>query len=179
MKVFICILSEHNKWANERLLSDCACVSDQDYFRNVHPSLGSIHTTLVSGLKTDGLWLSRVTGEPENSFFALGSPANSIEDMIEKRVSLDETLCQFANSLTESRLSKTISLHDPEAHEDLHQPLCMTMLHMFQQQTQYRSQVQVLLAQAGMSVTNLDLHLFQNLTGRGTLKVLERRKTAV
>ncbi|SHM75134.1 DinB family protein [Roseibium suaedae] len=179
MKVFICILSEHNKWANDRLLSDCSKLTEHDYHHNHQPMLGSVHETLVSGMATDGHWLSRFSGEPMNSFFAFGSPATCLDDLQEKRSSLDEALCNFAHSLTESRLSKTIALQDPDASADFHQPLCMAMLHMFQQQTQYRSQVQVLLSQAGLTVSGTDLHLFQNLTGRGTLRVHKTKKAAI
>lgn len=179
MKIIVQIMSEHNKWANGRLLADCSGVSLEVYGSRPQGQLGSIHDTLQESLRTDGLWLSRFTGEPEDSIFSLASPAGSLEDMAVKRISLDETLCAFSNGLTESRLSKTLSLEDPEGGAEVHQPLCMAMMHMFQQQTHYRAQVQALLSQAGQPVSCLDLYYFQSLTGLGALKVHRNQGLAV
>lgn len=67
-------LPRYDAWANARLLSACADLSDEEYTRDVGLVFGSVHSTLAHVLLAHELWLARVQGRGGDPIVLPSSP---------------------------------------------------------------------------------------------------------
>ncbi|WP_417684064.1 DinB family protein [Roseibium sp.] len=167
MKALIRMMSEYNRWANNRLIEDCACVSVHDLWKDLGAEYRSIHGTLDHGLLVDRLWLARFSGlEPPFADFKT-SLTTSFEELTLERSYTDEDLDSFIDNVSEAFLLRNIEYTTFRSTQKISQPLGSALLHLFHHQSHYRAQVQAFLQQFGKKTRTLDLLRFQRLTMLG------------
>ncbi|WP_162009386.1 DinB family protein [Labrenzia sp. CE80] len=171
MRAFVRMMTEYNRWANDRLFADCRTVDPVEMSRDFKAEFSSIHGTLDHILLVDRLWLARFANQPD--------PFTSYEDMVtedfdelaEQRAYTDEDLTLFSDSVTEAQLAKVIQFSTIRDPQRLAQPLGSAMVHLFHHQSQYRAQVQVFLHMLGARSQILDLLHFQCQTRLGVISL--------
>lgn len=148
----------YNTWANERILTTVAQLTDAQFVAPGSASFSSVRDTLVHTIWAQWNWLRRWRGEPnpppfEPSDYADVAALRTRWDEIEGEThafvarvddATLESICRYVNSRNE-----------PMAH-----PLWQLMLHQVNHGTQHRSEVAVILTECGHSPGLMDFIVY-------------------
>lgn len=142
-------------WANDRVLSQAARLSEDDYRRDFGHAWGSVHDTLAHICGADFIWLSRWQGTSPDavpggeSFSTLADLRSAWEGvMAERRAFVEGLDDKSLLRVVEYRTTKGVSHAEP---------LWQLMLHVANHSTDHRSQVATLLTQLGHPPQALDM----------------------
>ena len=157
MKDFFLMNAEYGRWANARLLDDCATLTDHEYHRDMNAVFGSVHATLNHLYATDTIWLHRFTGE--------GEPLETYEDILfedlndlrEARAVLDERIIAFFQLLNEDDIHCELLFRTARRPSVTSRPFPVAVAHFFTHQTHHRSQIHLCLRQFGKSPRPIDI----------------------
>jgi uncharacterized damage-inducible protein DinB len=157
----------YNAWANERLYSAAAMLSDSEYRADHGAFFGSVHGTLNHLVVGDRIWMQRLTGEGEaparlDAFFMKTSARYVRRERPRTRAS--SLLWRGSASTTSAVGVRYRTISRPA---DIEQELGYALPHVFNHQTHHRGQVHCLLTKTVEEAPSLDLILYQRETGLG------------
>lgn len=170
-------LYAYNHWANERLFSVLAKLSEQQFAARVESSFPSVRDTVFHILFAEWLWLKRWQGTSPRSTLADpdASPAtwNTLSPGEKPRAEQLATLAalkSFAESIEKERKDFLRGLDDDVLQAPLQfsdmagtpyaEPLVQLMQHLVNHGTYHRGQVTTMLRQIGAKTVALDMAYF-------------------
>ena len=151
-------LYEFNRWANDRVRSTVARVSDEDFVRDLKNSYPSLRDTLLHIMGAEWVWLARWIGT--------SPPAMPPEWQTYTRAQIDvewgalETAQRaFIDKLTDAELDRVVGYRTfkGESHTN---PLWQLMRHLVNHSTYHRGQITTMLRQLGHEPIATDLVVF-------------------
>jgi uncharacterized damage-inducible protein DinB len=152
-------LARYNAWANRRLYTACAALSEADY-RAERPSFfGSIHATLNHILVGDRVWLARFIGAVSCIERLDEILYDDLPALRAAREAEDARILTYTGNLNDTAIDQTLRYRNM-AGEPQETPLGWTLAHFFNHQTHHRGQVHGLLSATAVPPPPLDLIYF-------------------
>ena len=153
-------LGRYNRWANQRLYTACARLSEAEYLKKRPSFFGSLHATLNHVLVGDRIWLGRLTGHPAAHIKSLDQILYpEFAGLHVAREAEDAAILHYVDSLDEPTLNSTLRYKSMDG-ETLAFPVRYVLGHLFNHQTHHRGQAHGLLSQADVEPPPLDLLLY-------------------
>lgn len=147
------ILAGFNRWANRRIYSAVATLSDADFHKDMGAFFGSIHATLNHILVVDRLWISRAVGE-YHAIKGLDQILHEdLTSLTEDREKMDERIIQLVGRLMageDGGLDKEVKYLLVKTEEKHSSPVRHILLTLFNHHTHHRGQVHCMLSQLGI-----------------------------
>ena len=133
-------------------------LSEEQYFRDVHSSFGSIHGTVVHIFGAQQVWLTRWKGSSPKG---LPTPDlfPSFAGLVEQWNVLRKEFDAFLAALNDDRLSQSLEFRNLKG-ELFSMPLWQQMQHLVNHSTYHRGQVALMLRQLGIAPPGTDLITF-------------------
>lgn len=154
----------YNAWANRRLYSAVAGMSDE--MRKAPAGFfGSLHNTLNHLVVADRIWMHRFTGEGETYNRLDEVPYPDFTELRAARAELDHRIAAFVATTTYENLRGEFTYTPISIPEPITQPLGPALAHFFNHQTHHRGQCHHMLTAAGVAAPPLDLIYFQREAG--------------
>lgn len=166
MRALARMLTEYNRWANTHVLTECRSLPVGDLKRDFGGKDTSVAAILNSALAADQNWLAAL------SVSTASAPGTAEADwtldaFVTERSNADEQFLTFTESVTERQLALGLRQYLKDDAVDTNTPLGLALVHLFQQQSHYRAQVQLLLSNLGRTTSDLGFMAFQRATGLG------------
>ena len=147
------ILSNYNKWANHKIFTAVAELSDDAYRKDMGAFFGSIHATLNHILVIDRLWSSRIMGE-YHGILGLDQILHEDLDGLKKdRETMDEHIIRLVGRLSsgmDGGLDREVYYRMLKGGEKHVSPARHILLTLFNHHTHHRGQVHCMLTQSGI-----------------------------
>jgi uncharacterized damage-inducible protein DinB len=163
------MFARYNGWANRRIYTAAAALSDADYRADRGAFFGSVHGTLNHLLAADRIWMRRFTGA--------GDAPNRLDAILFEeflplqaaREAEDARITAWIDGLSETDLKGLLRYRTMTNPTPIEQPLAPALAHFFNHQTHHRGQVHGLLTAIGgrNAAPSLDMILFQRESGVG------------
>ncbi len=151
-------LYAYNKWANERLLTASAALSEEQLTRDLRSSFPSVLATLTHILQAEWVWLERWTGNSPTGFPDAGNLGDTAA-LRQKWEEIEGRRQEFFAGLTDERLKEELRYRTIHG-DEFRAPLWQLLRHVANHSTYHRGQVTTLLRQLGASPPSTDLVLF-------------------
>ena len=165
MKRHFLMMAHYNRWANARLYSEVAGLSDELYRRDVGVFFKSLHGTLNHLLVTDRIWMRRFdrTGDHPDKLNAILFA--DLAPLHEARKAEDGRIFRYVDALSDDDFGKVLDYKTTKGVPQ--QGLIRDLLaHLFNHQTHHRGQVHAALTVLGISEPKpLDLLAMQREKG--------------
>jgi uncharacterized damage-inducible protein DinB len=173
MRALARMFTEYNRWANTHVLTECSSLPLGELRRDFGGTGTSIAAVLNSALAADQDWLTVL------SVSAAPAPNTTDADwtldaFVTERSNADEQFLTFTESVTERQLALGLRQFLKNDAVDTNTPLGLALVHLFQQQSHYRSQVLWLLSHLGRTTGDLGFMAFQRATGLGLSAASQR-----
>ena len=149
-------LAQYNAWANGRIYTAAAELSDRERKVKRPSFFGSIHATLNHILVGDRVWLSRLTGKPHGIAALDQELYADFEELHAARVSEDERLSAIVDSYAEADIAQRLNYRSM-AGEEKSLPMVQVLGHVFNHQTHHRGQIHGLLSATNVAPPSLDM----------------------
>ncbi|MTI42303.1 putative damage-inducible protein DinB [Roseibium hamelinense] len=170
MKSIIRMMCDYNAWANRRLLDDCTKVSQSGFGKFISGETGSLCEVLSRGLQIDQSWLARLVDENAPSLINARHPIREFSEYRYHRMTADDRLVAYAHDVTEAQLVRPLRHFNNTDCGDVSMPAALALFYLFQQQTHYRAQAQVALSLLDVACADLDMMIFQRLSGLASIE---------
>jgi len=146
--------SGYDTWANARILTACAGLSDTQFVAEASASFSSIRDTLVHTMWAQWNWLLRWQGRPNPPRF---DPADypDVAAVRARWEAIDREAHAFVAAVDEPSLD-AICRYVNSRNEPMAYPLWQQMLHQVNHGTQHRSEVATILTEYGHSPGLMD-----------------------
>lgn len=148
-------MARNNAWANHRLLSACAQLSDSEFQAKRVSFFPSIMLTLNHNLVVDWFYVDALEGGTlgpkawENE-----APCPTMAELMPEQRKVDLRLVAFCDGLTEADLAAETRMHrDDQVQRDRTDQV---LLHLFQHQIHHRGQAHAMLAGTAVKPPQLD-----------------------
>lgn len=148
----------YNTWANERIMTQAAELTPEQYIAPGNASFSSMRDTLVHTLSGQVIWLSRWQGHANPPWY---NP-NDYPDLAALRrhwSEIDAKTHAFIDGLDEAALNHVLHYRNSQD-EPVAYPLWQVMLHEVNHSTQHRSEVAALLTEYGHSPDAMDVPIY-------------------
>jgi uncharacterized damage-inducible protein DinB len=148
--------AENNAWANLRVYSACAALTDADRRATRTSFFPSIHATLVHLEQVDEYYVGALEGDGRgHAVFANDDPFDDFDDLMQAQRAVDQRLVAYVRQLTgESALDTIVRL---ERRDRIQTERAGDVLqHLFQHQIHHRGQVHAMLAGTSIAPPQLD-----------------------
>jgi uncharacterized damage-inducible protein DinB len=179
------MLAAYNAWANERVYTRAAQLSDADYRADRGAFFGSLHGTLNHLLLADRIWMHRFTGEAEEPAALDAILYDDFTVLQAARRAEDARIIAFVAARNEAEFAGTVRYRTTRSPAAIEQRLAHLLIHFFNHQTHHRGQAHGILTGLADEAPSLDLLVFQRATGIGLIRGQggdfsqpERRSTA-
>jgi uncharacterized damage-inducible protein DinB len=149
-------LARYNAWANGRIYTAAAELSDAERKAKRPSFFGSIHATLNHILVGDRIWLSRLAGSPHGIAALDQELYGDFEELRAARVTEDERLIAIVESYDEADLARKLAYRNM-AGEEKCIPMAQVLGHLFNHQTHHRGQIHGLLSATSIAPPSLDM----------------------
>lgn len=150
-------MATYNQWMNSRLYELCWSLPREELEKDRSAFFGSIYLTLNHITYGDLAFMSRFTGEPPVVPEINQVLYPDFSSLHQNRIKLDERLVIWAESLTESWLSESITYKSKVDGKTRTASRWVLVVHMFNHQTHHRGQVTTLLSQIGHDIGSTDI----------------------
>lgn len=151
---------QYNTWANERILSCAAQLSEEQLRETSAGNFGSIHGTLVHIMSVQWLWLMRWQGiSPMGLHDA--QEFRSLSDIKSRWQEIEQDTQTFLSTCTAADLAAEHPYQNFRQ-EVWRYPLWQQMLHQANHATQHRSEVALLLTELGCSPGAMDFLVYMD-----------------
>ncbi|MBN9028249.1 MAG: damage-inducible protein DinB [Rhizobiales bacterium] len=159
------MFADYNRWANERIYTAAAELSEADYRAHKGAFFGSLHGTLNHLLVADRVWMQRFTGH--------GEPVSTLDQVLhedlaglrEARRLEDARIASWIDTLAEADFGRIISYTPLTNPQPITHPLGPALAHFFNHQTHHRGQCHTILTGLGKPSVTLDLIYFLRSEG--------------
>jgi uncharacterized damage-inducible protein DinB len=152
-------MASYNRWMNARIYESCSTIPVEALKCDMGAYFKSIHGTLNHILLADRIWMERFLGQ---SFAFKSLDQELYPDFLELRAAREKTddgIVEWAESLTDSELSRTLHFTSAVNPQPRSYPLWFAAVHFFNHQTHHRGQITTLLSQHGIDPGITDLLL--------------------
>jgi uncharacterized damage-inducible protein DinB len=160
------MLSDYNRWANERIYVACADLTEDEYRADRGAFFGSAHRTLNHILAADRIWLRRITGQGAAPTALNAILFEDLASLSQARAAEDQRLIEVVGSLTEAALQQVITYTPVSNPVPVTEPLSPVLAHIFNHQTHHRGQVHTILTSLGKPSVVLDMIAFLRAEGK-------------
>lgn len=162
------LMAKYNEWMNAKLCEAAKELSDQELGADRKAFFGSILGTFNHLIVADTIWLKRFATHPANypslavvQNFSMPTSLNQlvftdIQSFSERRTLLDQTIIEWANSITDQDLDFVLSYSNMK-NVPAKRNFYSLLVHFFNHQTHHRGQATTLLSQAGINVGVTDM----------------------
>jgi uncharacterized damage-inducible protein DinB len=149
-------MAQYNAWANERIYTAAAALSDRERKAKRPSFFGSIHATLNHILVGDRLWLSRLVNQPAGISALDQELYDDFEELRAARVTEDGRLVAIVDSYADADLADNLTYRNM-AGEAKSVPMVQVLGHIFNHQTHHRGQIHGLLSATTIVPPSLDM----------------------
>lgn len=160
------MLSDYNRWANERIYAACADLTEDEYRADRGAFFGSAHRTLNHILAADRIWLRRITGQGAAPTALNAILFEDLASLSQARAAEDQRIIEVVGSLTEAALQQVITYTPVSTPVPVTEPLSPVLAHIFNHQTHHRGQVHTILTSLGKASVVLDMIAFLRAEGK-------------
>ena len=157
---FVRTLARYNSWQNRSLYAAADTLSDAARRQDRGAFFGSIHGTLSHILWGDHMWMNKFAGTPLPGASSIPESSDWLQgwqDLTAARVAFDETIDDWAETVTPDWLGGELGWHSLAVGKDVTKPISLLVTHMFNHQTHHRGQVHAMLTSAGALPDDTDL----------------------
>jgi uncharacterized damage-inducible protein DinB len=151
-------LYEFNRWANARMRSAVARVSDEEFSRDLKNSYPSLRDTLLHIMGAEWVWLARWLGTSPTAM-----PAEwqlYTRDQIEVEWGAIETAQRaFLDKLADADLDRMVTYRNFKGEQHTN-ALWQLLRHLVNHSTYHRGQITTMLRQLGHEAVSTDLVLY-------------------
>ncbi len=146
--------ARNNAWANYRLLSSCAALSQDELVAERTSFFPSILMTLNHIVTVDWFYVSALQGKPLGiKAFDPEYPYEELAPLSEAQRTSDQKLIKLIESYEPADLSR---MHTLRLDKPLREQADRLLLHLFQHQTHHRGQVHAMLSGTSVAPPQLD-----------------------
>jgi uncharacterized damage-inducible protein DinB len=153
------LLFEYNVWADRQLLAAAARVEVAQFFAPADFPHGSLHEILVHILGAKWIWRTRLQDAVSPTAVLKGAEFPTFESIRRRWEVEDNALAGYLASLRDEDLISTVRYANTKG-QPFEGTLWHILVHLFNHNTQHRSEAAALLSQYGCSPGDLDLILF-------------------
>jgi uncharacterized damage-inducible protein DinB len=143
----------NNLWANHRLLSCCAALSEAHYRAPRSGFFPSIQATLCHILEVDAYYFAALTGDLPGQD-AEPPTGLSLSDLHTRHSVQDHALVDFCTGLKPSEAARPVRLIRAEG--EVRERIDSLLLHLFEHQIHHRGQVHCMLSGTSVAPPQLD-----------------------
>ena len=148
-------MAYNNAWANHRLLSACAGLSQSEFEATRTSFFQSIQATLNHILVVDRFYVDALEGGTLGpAAWANPFPCPTLRELRPAQAATDRRLIDWCNSLDESGPDRTIRVHREDRVQT--ERADRLLLHLFQHQIHHRGQAHAMLAGTRIPPPQLD-----------------------
>jgi len=148
-------MAYNNAWANHRLLSACASLTQPEFEAPRTGFFPSIQATLNHILVIDRFYVDALEGGTLGpAAWANPVPCPTLPQLHAEQAAVDRRLIACCNSLDQSRADQTIHVHRGPRVQ--HERADRLLLHLFQHQIHHRGQVHAMLSGTWVPPPQLD-----------------------
>ena len=155
-------MAYNNGWANFRLLSACAQLSQAEFEAQRCSFFPSIKATLNHNLCVDWFYLDALERAQQDlaphpdcySFFAVDEPFQRCADLQQEQLSVDRRLIALCAAQRDEQLETIITIARPG--QPQLESRTRLLAHLFQHQIHHRGQVHAMLAGSSVAPPQLD-----------------------
>jgi uncharacterized damage-inducible protein DinB len=147
-----------NRWANDRILTACHVLSDDEFKRDLKSSHGGVRGTLVHTCWAEWVWFRRWVGESPKTVFD-ESDFPDIASVESRWSELDQERRLFLATISNEKLESTFSYVNRKE-ERWEYSYLHAMQHALNHSTYHRGQVVTFLRQLGKIPPNTDLLVY-------------------
>jgi len=155
-------LACNNAWANHRLLTACATLSQADFVATRTSFFPSIRATLNHNLTVDWYYVDAIErglrSEPANRdvqrFFEPEEPFDTCGELAAEQRAVDRRLIEACATLTDAQLTRAIDVMRRTGVEG--EVATRLLSHLFEHQIHHRGQAHAMLAGTSVSPPQLD-----------------------
>ena len=150
------LFSNFNKWTNNKIITFCKKLTENEYKKDRKAFFSSIHGTLNHLLVVDRAFTSRIEGRKYDLKNLNQILYENLFQLEGARIKEDNNLIDLVNNLSEESINKEITYQNFEAKKTTC-TINMMLITMFNHQTHHRGQVHNMLSQAGMKPPQIDI----------------------
>ena len=150
------LLANFNKWTNNKIITFCKKLTENEYKKERKAFFSSIHGTLNHLLVVDRAFTSRIEGRKHDLKNLNQILYENLFQLVDARIKEDKNLIDLVNNLLEENINKEITYKNFEAKKTTC-TINMMLITMFNHQTHHRGQVHNMLSQAGMKPPQIDI----------------------
>lgn len=148
-------LFAYNRWANERVLTACECLSPDELTRELGGSFPSVWATLSHLYAAENTWLARWNGTPAGAPPDLGD-IRQVAELRDKWRAVWEQQSARIEAATDADVRRAIPLRFRDGSE-FEQQVGATMRHCVNHATYHRGQITNFLRMLGKKPVGTDL----------------------
>ena len=143
----------NNQWANHRLLTACAPLSETQYQAPRTGFFPSIQATLCHILEVDRYYLTALEGDRDGQIKDF-SETLAFAQLLHNQTQTDQRLVAFCEALRETDLARSVDL--VRVDEVVRERIDRLLLHLFEHQIHHRGQVHTMLSATHVKPPQLD-----------------------
>ena len=155
-------MAYNNAWANQRLLTACGQLSQEDFAAPRTSFFPSLKATLNHNLTVDWYYVDAlerwVCGQPVNTeplrFFEPEEPFAACPELHAAQRAVDHRLIAVCSKLTDAQLEQPVAIQRSEG--VLHETASRLLAHLFVHQIHHRGQAHAMLAGTHVKPPQLD-----------------------
>ncbi len=148
-------LAHNNAWANHRLLTACAALSEDEFVAGRTGFFPSLRATLNHILVADRFHVDALEGGTLGpAAFADREPCRTVTALRQAQAEVDQRLLAVVDGVDEAGLERIVSVH--RATRIQHERLDRLLLHLFQHQIHHRGQAHAMLSGTSVRPPQLD-----------------------
>lgn len=159
------MLAAYNRWANTRVYTAAAEVTDAEFRSDRGAFFGSLHRTLNHLLVADRIWMKRFTGTGEAPTTLDAVLYEELDMLAAARKAEDERIIAWTATLDEATLAANFTYVAVTQPVEITHPLWAALSHLFNHQTHHRGQCHMTLTALGKPSLQLDLIYFLRSEG--------------
>ena len=161
MKQHFRMFAAYNSWANARLYSAAAELTDEEFRRGAGAFFGSMMGTLNHLLVTDRIWMKRFTGMGEAPATLDTILFRDLGPLSHARAAEDERIVGYVEGLSDRAFAGRFTYMTVSDMRTVSQRLAPALDHLFNHQTHHRGQAHMILTALSEPSVQLDLVAFQ------------------
>lgn len=161
MKAHFEMFAGYNAWANDRLYTAAAALTEDEARADLGAFFGSVHATLNHIMVADLIWLARLRGQPNPPFALDHILHDDREELRAARRVLDADIIRCVAAFAEADLAGDFTYRTIVNPATVTQSRAAALAHFFNHQTHHRGQVHALLTRLREDAPSLDMIYFQ------------------
>lgn len=148
-------MAYNNAWANHRLLSACAGLTQAEFVATRTSFFPSLHETLNHIMIVDAMYIDALEGSPiGRASWKDPDPLPTVAELHRAQAGLDRRLIAATESLGDDGLSRIVEVF--RATRVQRERMDHFLLHLFQHQVHHRGQAHAMLAGTSVAPPQLD-----------------------